>query len=281
MIRRLLRWLERQPLLVTWFATGVAIAALGLLDFVTGFEVSFSLFYLAPVALAAWRLGRRGGFVAATASTVASMLANALSGERSAEWVTAWNALSRAGIYIVLAELLAELRTQLEGERTLARTDELTGLANRRAFFAAAEAELVRVRRGGRTVSLLFVDLDDFKGVNDRLGHASGDEVLCAVASALRRATRGNDLTGRLGGDEFAALLPDADAEAAQAVTVRLRARLREALASGPALVTVSVGSVTSHSATESIEELLAAADGSLYEAKGAGGDCDAARSLV
>lgn len=281
MIRRLLAWLERQPAGMSWVLTVVGVAGLGGLDYLSGFEVSFSFFYLGPVALAAWRLGSRAGSVTATVSTIAWMLSNALAGEQHANWwITGWNGLSRLGFFLVVSGLLAEMRSLLEGERRLARTDELTGLANRRAFLDGCGLELARARRTGGSVSLLFLDLDGFKEVNDRLGHAAGDALLRAASQAILRSTRGHDLAGRLGGDEFALLLPTAGAEVARAVVERLRTALRDALQGEAAQVTVSIGAVTYAEPPESTAAMLAEADGRLYEAKQGGRDLTVFRTV-
>ena len=113
--------------------------------------------------------------------------------------------------------LRRRLALELESERAL--TDPLTGLKNRRAFRDAALADLERARRAGQPFTIALLDLDDFKQVNDTLGHATGDEVLVAVSGVLRRRLRSLDIVARLGGDEFALVLPQTAApEAATAL---------------------------------------------------------------
>ena len=151
------------------------------------------------------------------------------------------------------AELLAALRE-------LADTDALTGLANRRSWYRALEAAIARSRRHEHPVSVLLLDLDGFKDVNDRLGHSAGDLMLRTIASHWSAALRDTDLLGRVGGDEFAALLEHADEEAAMAVIARLRGAL-------PAGERFSAGAAT-WDGEESVDELVARADFDMYADK-------------
>lgn len=174
-------------------------------------------------------------------------------------------ALANLANYMSLAYSVAGAHEALT-ER--ASTDALTGLANRAAFTAALAAALADGERDA--VSVLFVDMDDFKEINDRLGHHAGDQVLREVASRLRRASRPGDLCGRLGGDEFAVLLPGAD-EATAAVVARrvadaIGAPLRRA---GDVAVplSASVGAATAATGTDP-EALLRQADDAMYRAK-------------
>jgi diguanylate cyclase (GGDEF)-like protein len=155
-----------------------------------------------------------------------------------------------------------------------AMTDDLTGLVNRRRFIAALEAEIERATTLGVAISVILVDLDDFKLINDRFGHHAGDTVLQAFAELLRAHIRDVDVPGRLGGEEFALLLPDADLAGATATAQRLR----HALDNGPIAragaqdfrVTASFG-VTQYVVGHSADELLRIADDALYRAKAEG----------
>ncbi len=161
-----------------------------------------------------------------------------------------------------------ELETAL---RELAATDPLTGIANRRAFMTSAEKELARSNRSGQPVSILYLDLDHFKNVNDRYGHAVGDEVLVRSAAAVREELRAIDVFARIGGEEFAILLPDTPARGALALAERIRARI-EALEwlEGRLEITTSVG-VAQRTSGETLDQLLPRADRALYRAKQGG----------
>ena len=158
--------------------------------------------------------------------------------------------------------------TRQERLLTEARTDPLTGLLNRRALDERLEAELARQARAGGVVSLLLLDIDHFKTVNDEHGHGHGDLVLQGVADAMREVARTGDVLGRIGGDEFAMLVADADEKGARTAAERLVQSMR------PMGVTVSVGAATADGADAwTVQGLLQAADRALYAAKRAGRD--------
>jgi diguanylate cyclase (GGDEF)-like protein/PAS domain S-box-containing protein len=156
----------------------------------------------------------------------------------------------------------------------LADHDPLTGLANRRRFDADLARHVDECRRYGVRGALLLLDLDHFKQVNDRLGHAVGDELLTVVAGCLSERLRSSDVVARLGGDEFAVLLPHADRKATELVAQSLVDQIRERLTSLGELqgaVTVSVGAVLVEEPGITASELLSAADSAMYAAKAAG----------
>ncbi|MDR3671831.1 MAG: diguanylate cyclase [Holophaga sp.] len=153
-------------------------------------------------------------------------------------------------------------------------TDLLTGLSNRRAMMERIHGELDRSARGGCRPALLMVDVDHFKLVNDTYGHEMGDEVLQALAAAMRSAIRGYDTCARWGGEEFLVLLPETDMADAVAVGEKLRGVVHQPCPEHPALpsVTISVG-VAVHREGETLPALLRRADDAMYEAKRLGRD--------
>jgi diguanylate cyclase (GGDEF)-like protein len=179
----------------------------------------------------------------------------------------------------LVARVQAAGRTKNLQEELVAQTarierhlyeDPLTQLRNRRFLFSQLHALVSGARRHGRPLSVAAIDLDGFKSVNDRFGHAVGDAVLIAVAKALRTGIRAEDCVGRLGGEEFLALLPDTGPSAAARTSERLRAAVAEAR--GPVPMTASVGWATL-APGEDPDDLVRRADDALYEAKAAGRD--------
>ncbi|MFC0445975.1 GGDEF domain-containing protein [Pseudidiomarina halophila] len=164
---------------------------------------------------------------------------------------------------------LKRLNTRLEH---LATTDPLTKLANRRAFEARLENNLSLVRRDSMGFSLLSLDLDHFKDINDRYGHDTGDKVLVAIGSLLASMFRTADLAARTGGEEFAVILSDADLSVALGIAERLRGSI-EALEFDDFRVTASIG-VTTAQSEDTREDLLRRADQALYKAKRASRNC-------
>ena len=181
-------------------------------------------------------------------------------------------AASLAGQAVVALEN-ARLHRMVERQ---ALVDGLTGLANRRQADEALASELARTERLGGPVGLILADVDDFKAVNDRFGHPTGDVVLRDLADALRENVREIDTAARWGGEEFAVILPGTDLEGAAQVAERIRAALAEreilSVDGAPLHVTASFGVATS-TATTTVQQLVEAADESLYRAKRAGKD--------
>lgn len=162
---------------------------------------------------------------------------------------------------------LAHANMQLE---LLAATDPLTGLPNRRVFEHRAAVEFAIARRAQRPLSIMVMDIDNFKQRNDLLGHAAGDEALRALSVAIAECTRVTDLAARIGGEEFAYLLPDTPSSGAIILANRIQTALRE-IQAGPIALTVSIGVATIDSTTPTWEQLLSRADDAMYEAKRTG----------
>lgn len=171
---------------------------------------------------------------------------------------------------------ISRMRTQTEQMSHLALTDPLTGLSNRRHLIQQLDREFTRAKRYQRPLSLVYLDLDGFKSMNDRFGHIFGDEILSGVALQMRAVLRSADMLARIGGDEFAVLLPETSLEGAQ----RVAEKLRKALAAyskrlGPALPTLTFCAGVAQLADDdqSIDDLLGRADKAQYRAKDAGKD--------
>jgi diguanylate cyclase (GGDEF)-like protein len=181
------------------------------------------------------------------------------------------NVLVMAIAFGAVALLGARQRTSLLREQAISRTDNLTGLLNGRGFYEAAANELARSSRYRHPLTLAYVDLDDFKGINDRFGHARGDAVLVAVARGLRRACRSSDIVGRLGGDEFVILFPETGRDAAEAALAKVRSRVQELGYPDGARVTASIGSVSFATPPSDVERLVHEADTAMYAVKAGG----------
>lgn len=156
----------------------------------------------------------------------------------------------------------------------LARTDPLTSLLNRRGFDERAEIEISRAERRGEPLTALLGDIDHFKRINDRFGHAAGDETLAQIGTLLTASTRPEDVVARLGGEEFAMLLPDSDVGQARAMATRLQRELVAVHAPDGQSVTLSFGIASNEDGfNRTSHALLAAADAALFEAKKRGRD--------
>jgi diguanylate cyclase (GGDEF)-like protein len=153
----------------------------------------------------------------------------------------------------------------------LARTDYVTGAVSIRYFYELMQIEMNRAKRYGRPFTLAYIDLDNFKAVNDRLGHSTGDRVLRAVTEAICRQVRPVDRVARLGGDEFALLLPETDDEAAKTVINRIHASLVDEMLRNGWMVTFSMGVVTFREIPKTVDDVVKMADDLMYSVKDTG----------
>lgn len=251
-------------------ASFVLVAAFDWADYLAGPDIAFTLFHLIPVGLLAWFTTRWLAVMCAVLSAVTWLI-----GELGRYDVSIfhyyWETVTRLGIFLVTAILLSKLRETLKREQRYSRTDAVTGVGNRRAFNEACEIETYRARRKQSPLTVVYIDLDNFKDVNDRLGHAAGDAVLDRVAQNLLSHLRRTDVIARLGGDEFAVLLPETDGAGAKVVTERMQRQLGDEMAKGNWPVTFSIGAFTCTTPPRSATDLVKRADQLMYAAKQSG----------
>jgi diguanylate cyclase (GGDEF)-like protein len=184
--------------------------------------------------------------------------------------------LQNNGRMLTFCDVTDLVRNAEQLER-LATIDSMTGLYNRRHFLDQADAEWSRFQRHQRPLSMLMIDIDHFKQVNDRYGHAVGDETLIAVAQACAGGKRQSDIVGRLGGEEFAILLPETELAQAAIVADRLRAAIAGQVMTAHKVqfkVTASIGIAAASVSMSGIDALMRAADQALYQAKAKGRNC-------
>jgi diguanylate cyclase (GGDEF)-like protein len=261
--------LDAADRITLWSVSLALIGVVGALDYVTGTEVSFSLFYLFPVSVAAWWIGERAGIIYAFLSAAVWFIANDFTAVQHVPvLLSLWNASIRLAFFVVVTLLLVRIHNMLLRERALSRMDYLTGAYNVRAFHEIAEAECMRASRYPQPLTLAYIDLDGFKHVNDRYGHQEGDRVLQIVAQTLRAGVRRPDTVARLGGDEFALLLPQTDLESARTFLPRLRDELLAAMQRNNWRVTFSIGALTCPTAPAALGEVVSEADELMYEVK-------------
>ena len=252
-----------------WAVFGIVLVALiGAADALTGREVSFSLFYLLPIVVVTWFGGRNAGLGMSLLSAVVWFGAEWIDGQAYSQPVIRyWNAAVRLAIFAIVTLLLPALKA-LETEKEIARVDPLTGAANRRHLFEVLQAEAARAQRYHRTFSLAYFDLDSFKAVNDRYGHAVGDRILCAVVSRAKRVLRKTDFLARLGGDEFLVLLPEIGEQSVREAVRKLQAALLEEMRLGGWPVTFSIGVLTYRGGATTADDLVRRADELMFAVK-------------
>jgi diguanylate cyclase (GGDEF)-like protein len=250
-------------------AQGAVLAFLvSIPDYLLGREIGFSIFYLIPICLTTWFAGRIPGVFVASVSVAVWLAADILSsGLYAHQFTPFWNVLVRLGLFVIVVFLLDAFKR----EKSLAREDYLTGLGNRRHFFELAEGEIMRSRRYGHPFTLAYIDVDDFKIINDRFGHAEGDAFLKSVAHIIKINIRATDVASRLGGDEFAVLLPESGSGPAMKFIDKLHEKLSDAALKGDRPVSFSIGAVTFVKPPDSVDEMIRIVDRLMYSAKAGG----------
>ena len=253
-------------------ASLLGILLVGYIDFAVGIEIRVFPLYFLPLLLATWFFGRAGALTSSVAAAVVWVIAQLFAGRHySQPYVWVINFFTQGVAFVVVSMLIAQLQRSFQKERAHSRTDHLTGLANSRSFYEQAEAIANLCRRNLRPMSLAFLDLDNFKHVNDTLGHEQGDAVLRKVAEILISSLRASDIAGRIGGDEFGVLLPDTAAADAHVILEKVRSRLAQTPQLQACSVTASIGAVFSNQAPTDIHAMLKIADELMYSAKRAG----------
>jgi diguanylate cyclase (GGDEF)-like protein len=253
-----------------WIGAGLGlIAALGVVDYLAAPEADFTIFYLLPVSLLAWHGGEWLGLVASAVSALAWLVDGAASGRvYSNDLAAGWNMATRLCFFLVASWSLSALRKTLQRERDLARTDPMTGAINNRFFHDLAQMEINRLQRYQRPLTVVYIDLDNFKAVNDLFGHSTGDQVLRVVVRYARQYLRKTDLVARLGGDEFAFLLPETGQTAAQTAITKLHSILLDEMQRNGWPVTFSIGVLTCVDAPDTVEDMIKMADDLMYSVK-------------
>jgi len=269
---RLINYISNQPKSDIMAIGIIGVILIGYANHQAGLEFSASIFYLLPVALVSWCAGRREGVFIALCSSVSWYVAEFYAGrDYSQIGIYYWNLAVMFGFFFIMSFTLSGLNKALEKEKRLARVDSLTGVANPRYFSELAAREVDRCRRYRHPLTLIYMDCDNFKFVNDQFGHQTGNQLLRLLADAIQNNTRSTDVVARMGGDEFAVLMPETGEQILPQALERLKDRLVKALQDAGYPVTLSVGAAIYLFPPESVDEVIRTADRLMFLAKNQG----------
>jgi diguanylate cyclase (GGDEF)-like protein len=258
-----------RPFLVTGGI--ILLAGVGVLDTLTGYELSFSLFYVIPIVMLAVVTNGKTGIAISFISAGIWLAADILAGANySTPVIYAWNSIVRL-VFFLLVVLLVNLGKDLERERLFSRSDFLTGAFNNRFFYDIAQMEIDRSRRYHHPLTIVYLDVDNFKSINDQFGHLTGDKVLVVIVTAIKGQLRKTDIVARMGGDEFAVLLPELNARGAKTVLPKIQQAIEAKMKREHWLITFSMGALTFNSPPASVDEMVNMADQTMYLVKNSG----------
>ncbi len=250
------------------FSLGILCTFLvGIFDQYAPKEATHSFLYLLPISFVSWFGGKRYGVSIAILCTAVWSLNNIYADFM----ITTWNILSTVTFFSMIAFLLTKTRGLFENEKNLSRTDTLTGAKNSRAFTEMVEYEMLRSTREEFSSSLAYIDLDNFKSINDTFGHAAGDKLLKSIVATVSLSLRKTDILGRLGGDEFAIFFPETDQASVEIVMQKIHLKLAAQMENLSYQTSLSVGVITCEAGIHNFEKLISYADNLMYQVKGSG----------
>ena len=246
----------------------VLFVIFAVIDYVTPPELNLTFMYVFVILLACWNLGLTWSLVfTALASGMQFLIVDQIKGDYISLMYLYIDLGNRFFIFLLVVALTVPLRTVYGREKSTARIDWLTRIPNRRAFTESLVTEIARYERTGVPFSVAYIDLDDFKAINDRFGHERGDLLLREIVETVKRSLRKTDAVARLGGDEFAILFPASIIDAALPVIQRVRAEL-DALNQEGGSVTFSIGLGTFGRPGLSPDEVIALCDSLMHRVK-------------
>lgn len=265
-------YIANQPRMLVIMLGVILIAIAGIIDYVTGSDLSFLLFYLVPVYFFVWFTTKRIGVIVSiicVAIWAIDNISNRIHPYNSS--MSYLNISIEVVFFFIVIYLLCLLKEAMGINEELARKDTLTGVMNRSAFYDLADREISRLERYSRPFTVTYIDIDNFKIINYRFGHHTGDKLLRCVAETIKNSLRKIDAVSRFGGDEFTILLPETGAEAAQVVLSRLRNVLLNIMEKNEWSITFTFGTVTFLKAPASVEEMMKKVGSVMYSGKDSG----------
>lgn len=256
-----------------WTILGLILAgSIALVDYLTGPAYPLSLTYLIPVIIASWFVGKPFGFAISVLSVGAWTVTEIASSHLySFVLVHCFYTIYRLAFFVVVVLLLGRVKKALSVERALSRVDYLTRVMNSRSFYELASTEIERCRRYGHPFTVAYIDIDNFKRINDEFGHIAGDNTLQDIADTMKTILRKIDIVARLGGDEFAILFPETEGKDAITAIEKIRKSFKQQAELEKLSVTLSIGILTCKACPPSVDKMIAMVDKLMYSVKKSG----------
>ncbi len=268
----IVEYLSKLPQSLLVSGASVMVLLVGILSHIVGPHLFSDIFYLIPIVLVTWFIGRWLGFIFSILSALTWLIVDLASGiTYFGSDALYWSTVGRLCSFFILTVILSALKNILKQEKEFSRIDFLTGLQNRRAFIELLSMEIDRARRYEHPFTLVYLDLDNFKTVNDSFGHKTGDMILRSVARTIQENIRSTDTVARLGGDEFAILMPETGRNVAETIMGRVRNINLNIMQRYGWPVTLSIGVVIFKRSPSTADETLQISDQLMYNAKNTG----------
>lgn len=257
---------------VTLVLSALLLIGIAWLDVFSGDEVRITSLYVIPILLVTWNNSKKWGYAFAAISIGILLAVDPIGGATHSRHLYFYvETFGRILSFLIIVVMASNSRAAYDRERKLARTDELTHLMNRHAFYASMKIEIARGKRHLHPFSLLYLDCDNFKQVNDSMGHREGDQLLCLIANTMRTNVRKGDIVARMGGDEFAIFFPDTDDKVITSIALELTQKLKQAVIARYPQVSFSAGIAVFLKTCPSLEDVIMRADQLMYQVKTAG----------
>lgn len=251
------------------FFSALMVLLIGLIDYFNGIEISVAILYLLPIMYVVWFVDRFTAWILSFICAVEGFVADYLYGHTYINpFAPYWNAFVWLVFFAVFVFILASLKEKLEKERKINRYDQLTNVFNRNAFYEILLNEIQRSIRYNHPITLVYIDCDDFKAINDTYGHKTGDNLLQILVETITLNVRNVDIVGRLGGDEFALILPESNFESANIVLTKLQKLTTAMFKRKKWKVSLSIGACTYVEPPLSADAAIQHVDKLMYKAK-------------
>jgi len=247
----------------------ILVIFLAFVDHFTGYEISFSIFYLFPILMVVWFKRVPDAIIISIVSAAAWFTADITSGHRYSHLlIPLWNTLMRLMVFVIIVLLSVRVKEELKIEKKFAKSDILTGLNNTRSFMELADIEKNRSLRFNRPFTIAYIDIDNFKQLNDTFGHGKGDVLLQDLGKTIKENIRAYDIAARLGGDEFIILFPETDRKQAEGAANKMKSCIEKVLRNYLDSLSLSIGVVTVSDPTHSVDVMIKMADDLMYSVK-------------